>query len=43
VDGSGGGFKTVEEHIEFVLTELFREKEPKQFFTLKKRSRSIHP
>ena len=33
VDESGGEFKTVEEYIEFILTELLREEEPKQVYT----------
>jgi len=33
VDKSGGEFKTVEEYIEFVLTELLREDEQEQAFT----------
>jgi len=34
VEESGGEFKTVEEYIEFVLTELLREDEPEQAYTL---------
>lgn len=33
VDESGGEFKTVEEFIEFVLTEVLREEEPEQVYT----------
>jgi len=33
VDESGGEFKTVEEYIEFILTELLREEEPEQAYT----------
>ena len=33
VDKSGGEFKTVEEYIEFVLTEVLREEEPEQAYT----------
>jgi len=32
VDESGGEFKTVEEHVEFVLTELLKD-EPEQAYT----------
>jgi len=32
-DESGGEFKTVEEYIEFVLTEILREDEPEQVYT----------
>ncbi len=35
VDESGGEFKTVEEFIEFVLTEVLREEEPEQVYTAK--------
>ena len=34
VDESGGEFKTVEEYIEFILTEILREDEPEQVYTL---------
>ena len=33
VDQSGGEFQTVEEYIEFVLTELLREDETEQVYT----------
>ena len=33
VDESEGEFKTVEEYIEFVLTEILREDEPEQAYT----------
>ena len=33
VDESGGEFKTAEEYIEFVLTEVLREDEPEQVYT----------
>ncbi len=33
VNDSGGEFKTVEEYIEFVLTEILKEDEPEQAYT----------
>ncbi len=33
VDESRGEFKTVEEYIEFVLTEILKEDEPEQSYT----------
>ena len=33
IDESGGEFQTVEEFIEFVLTEVLREDEPEQAYT----------
>ena len=40
VDESRGEFKTIEEYIEVVLTELLREDKPEQATRLSKRRRS---